>query len=271
MNGYLKNHIIGKGNFSDAMANHYISILLYNDLLLVSKDENSRICYHTTEKGKQMIRNYNTIQLFFSQVNNVRRERPDHRLEIAKIRNILIVEDDLDIGSALKAGLEEYGSTVELHNDPLTMLSAYKPRQFNLLVFDIHMPKLNGFDLYRLIESLTNVPMFVSSLHMKNIMTSSRKTFPSMDMKYFIRKPIPMKDLINRVNRLGTRIRLKKDFYLIGKNSIVLLSIIFISAISLSLISYQYSNSVSQEILDIARQDTDFKCKSTSQECHPVT
>lgn len=49
---------------------------------------------------------------------------------------------------------------------------------------------------------------------------------------------------------------MKKAFYLIGKNSIVLLSIIFISAISLSLISYQYSNSVSQEILDIARQDT---------------
>jgi predicted transcriptional regulator len=44
LNGSLKNHIIGKGNFSDAMANHYISILLYNDLLHVSKDENSRTC-----------------------------------------------------------------------------------------------------------------------------------------------------------------------------------------------------------------------------------
>ena len=49
---------------------------------------------------------------------------------------------------------------------------------------------------------------------------------------------------------------MKKISLLNGKSSVVLLSIIFISAISLSLISYQYSNSVSQEILDIARQDT---------------
>ena len=66
-----------------------------------------------------MIRNYNTIQEV-TQVNKVERERPDHALEIAKIRNILIVEDDLDIGSALKAGLEEYGFTVELHDDPFS-------------------------------------------------------------------------------------------------------------------------------------------------------
>jgi signal transduction histidine kinase len=49
---------------------------------------------------------------------------------------------------------------------------------------------------------------------------------------------------------------LKKASLLSSKSSIALLSIIFISAISLSLISYQYSNSVSKEILDIARQDT---------------
>lgn len=203
LNGSLKNHIIGKGNFSDAMANHYISILLYNDLLLVSKDENSRTCYQTTEKGKQMIRNYNTIQQLFSHVNDVGRERPDHRLEIAKIRNILIVEDDLDIGSSLKAGLEEYGFTVELHNDPLAMLSEYKPRQFNLLVFDIHMPKLNGFDLYRLIKKLDERATVCFLTAYEEYYDKFKKDFPSMDMKYFIRKPIPMKDLIDRIISLA--------------------------------------------------------------------
>lgn len=207
MNGSLKNHIIGKGNFSDAMANHYISILLYNDLLHVSRDENSRICYQTTEKGKQMIRNYNTIQQLFSQVNKVERERPDHALEIAKIRNILIVEDDLDIGSALKAGLEEYGFTVELHDDPLAMLSKYKPRQFNLLVFDIHMPKLDGFDLYRLIKKLDERAVVCFLTAYEEYYDEFKKAFPSMDMKYFIRKPIPMKDLIDRIIYLAQETR----------------------------------------------------------------
>lgn len=54
---------------------------------------------------------------------------------------------------------------------------------------------------------------------------------------------------------------MKPNFFLSGKSSIVLLLIIFISAISLSLISYQYSSSVSREILDIARQDTTSNAK----------
>jgi len=203
LKGSLKNHIIGKGNFSDAMANHYISILLYNDLLQVTRDENSRTCYQTTEKGRQMIRNYNTIQQLVSQLNNVKKERSDHTSEIAKIRNILIVEDDLDIGSALKAGLEQYGFTVQLHNDPLAMLSAYKPRQFNLLVFDIHMPKLNGFELYRLIKKLDEHVVVCFLTAYEEYFDEFKKSFPSMEMKYFIRKPNPMKDLIERVIRLA--------------------------------------------------------------------
>jgi predicted transcriptional regulator len=55
-NGSLKNHIVGKGNFRDPMANHYISILLYNELLstYVENENNGRTYYRTTNKGRNL-------------------------------------------------------------------------------------------------------------------------------------------------------------------------------------------------------------------------
>lgn len=199
LDGSLKNHIIGKGNFSDAMANHYVSILLYNDLLQVSREQNSRVCYRCTDKGRMMIKYYNSIQQLFSKAktSDIPRSRTD--LDVSDIRNILVIEDDEDIGSALKAGLEQYGFTVDLYNDPLAMLSSYKPSKYNLLVFDIHMPKLNGFDLYRLINKIDNKAVVCFLTAFEEYYDEFKRDFPAMDMKYFIRKPIPIRDLIDRL------------------------------------------------------------------------
>ena len=61
LEGSIKNHIIGKGNFSDSMTNHYLSILLYHNLLETYKDEgnSNRTYYKTTQNGKSIIGHYN--------------------------------------------------------------------------------------------------------------------------------------------------------------------------------------------------------------------
>jgi CheY-like chemotaxis protein/predicted transcriptional regulator len=199
LEGSLKNHIIGKGNFSDAMANHYISILLYNDLLQVSKEQNLRTSYRCTDKGRVMIKYYNSIQQLFTKAKAIDIPKSRTDLDISSIRNILVVEDDADIGSALKAGLEQYGFTVDLYNDPLAMLSSYKPEKYNLLVFDIHMPKLNGFDLYRLINKIDEKAIVCFLTAFEEYYDEFKRDFPAMDMKYFIRKPIPIRDLTDRL------------------------------------------------------------------------
>jgi predicted transcriptional regulator len=50
LDGSLKNHIIGKGNLSDSMTNHYLTLLLYHNLLETYKDEdnNKRKSSYTT-------------------------------------------------------------------------------------------------------------------------------------------------------------------------------------------------------------------------------
>ncbi len=63
-------------------------------------------------------------------------------------RRILLVDDDVDISTSLKIGLEDNGFIVDAFNDPLLALSNFKPGIYDLLLFDIRMPQLGSFDLY---------------------------------------------------------------------------------------------------------------------------
>ncbi|MFL6361720.1 MAG: response regulator [Nitrososphaeraceae archaeon] len=86
---------------------------------------------------------------------------------------ILLVDDDVDITTSLKIGLEDNGFVVDTFNDPLLALSNFKPGIYDLLLFDIRMPQLSGFDLYDKIKkkkTITKIVRSVISLHMILIM-----------------------------------------------------------------------------------------------------
>jgi two-component system, OmpR family, response regulator ChvI len=63
----------------------------------------------------------------------------------------LIVDDELDITSSLKIGLEcneDDEFKVDTFNDSIEALSNYKTGHYDLLLLDVNMPKMDGFDLY---------------------------------------------------------------------------------------------------------------------------
>jgi CheY-like chemotaxis protein/predicted transcriptional regulator len=208
--GSLKNHIIGKGNFSDAMANHYLSILLYHNLLESSRDENGRVYYKTTGKGRQFIGHYANIQGLFSRLEAAAQEndRQMPRLSSETIdrqtssKRILVVDDESDISSAIKIGLEDNGFAVNVFNDPLSALSSYRPGAYDLLILDVKMPKMNGFELYREIRKADSKAKvcFLTAFEMYG--EEFRRVFPSMDVKHFIQKPISMSDLVDQIRKL---------------------------------------------------------------------
>ena len=218
-NGSLKNHIVGKGNFSDSMANHYISILLYNELLstYVDNENNGRTYYRTTDKGRDLIYHYNQIQKLFttdkeSQINEPQTQTkfgsPTKAISSSEnqlaAKRLLIIDDEEDITSALKAGLEKYGINVDVSNNPVSTLSNYKPGYYDLVILDIRMPYIDGFELYKVIRKLDNKTKICFWTAFEVAYEQFVKTFPTMNEQYFIKKPVTLDDLVNRINKLMT-------------------------------------------------------------------
>jgi two-component system, OmpR family, response regulator ChvI len=69
---------------------------------------------------------------------------------------ILIVDDDPDITLTFRIGLEKNGFVVTIFNDPLKALSTFRAGLYDLLLLDVRMPRMNGFELYREIEKVDN-------------------------------------------------------------------------------------------------------------------
>lgn len=209
LNGSLKNHVVGKGNFSDSMANHYLSILLYRQFLQVRKDENNRSVYSTTERGRQLLNHYGAIQQLFSNAEPQKEaEKPTargSRNEVAKPQKairILIVDDEPDLTSAMKIGLSGEEYLVDVANDPQEVLKNYSPNSYDLLILDIRMPKMDGFQLFKEIRKIDRKVKVCYLTAFEVYYEEFKKAFPDVDISHFIRKPISMSDLVLQIRRL---------------------------------------------------------------------
>ncbi len=68
---------------------------------------------------------------------------------------ILIVEDEADIADLFAYHIREDGFAVEIKGDGLAGLKSIRTRPPNLLVLDLTLPKLSGFDVLRAIKNDT--------------------------------------------------------------------------------------------------------------------
>jgi two-component system response regulator ChvI len=113
------------------------------------------------------------------------------------------VDDDPDIANLYKLSLESDGFIVSSFNDPLSVLSNYKAGAYDLLLFDIRMPHMNGFELYqkiRLADKHAKV-CFISAF--EEFHTEFKESFPDLkEADCFIRKPIELESLTKKVKSL---------------------------------------------------------------------
>jgi CheY-like chemotaxis protein len=108
---------------------------------------------------------------------------------------ILLVDDEPDITAVLKKGLEQYGFEVHTSNNPAEVAAKYRPGSYDLLLLDVRMPKMNGFELYRKIRD-TDTDVKVCFLTAFEIYYDEfRRVFPKLHVRCFARKPITPADL----------------------------------------------------------------------------
>ena len=116
------------------------------------------------------------------------------------MKRIAVVDDEPDITTVLKKGLERHGFAVDIFNDPQAALVSYQPMYYDLMLIDIRMPRINGFNLYRQLKKKdTGVKVcFLTAFQI--YYEEFRKMFPTIDVKAFIRKPVSISNLVNQIN-----------------------------------------------------------------------
>ena len=116
------------------------------------------------------------------------------------MKKILVVDDEPDITLSIKNGLKRKGFEVDTYNDPLKALDDFKPDVYDLLLVDIRMPKLNGFELYRELKKKSENIRVCFFTAFEVYYDEFIKVFPALDVKCFIRKPITINELVMHIN-----------------------------------------------------------------------
>ena len=122
-------------------------------------------------------------------------------------KRILIVADDPDVTVTFKVGIKDSNNSAEVNkridvhtsNDPVIVLSEFKPNFYDLLLVDINMPHMNGFELCEKILGIDiNVKVcFMSSGEINR--EALREIYPTRQEGCFIRKPVSIDYLLKRI------------------------------------------------------------------------
>ena len=116
---------------------------------------------------------------------------------------ILIVEDEVLLANSLKTLLEKKGFTVEVAYDGETGKDYAETGVYDLLILDVMMPKLNGYDLARQVRAercATPILMLTAKGELED-----RIEGLNAGADYYLTKPFDTRELLACVNALLRR------------------------------------------------------------------
>jgi CheY-like chemotaxis protein len=120
----------------------------------------------------------------------------------SNIKKVMVVDDEADVISVLEIVLEENGFEVDAFEDPIVALKSYRAGVYDLLILDIKMSKMDGFELHDEIKKIDDNAkvcfLTASEMYYKN----SRK----LDKDFLIQKPIANEDLVEEINKILSRV-----------------------------------------------------------------
>jgi DNA-binding response OmpR family regulator len=119
-------------------------------------------------------------------------------------KRVLLVDDEPDLNLTLKITLEENRFKVDSFTDPLLALQNFKEQHgmYDLIILDIKMPEMNGYELYRHIKKIDDKVKVCFLTAGEMDYAAYEDIFNTLEVKCFIQKPIENKELIDRLNKI---------------------------------------------------------------------
>jgi DNA-binding response OmpR family regulator len=129
--------------------------------------------------------------------------RRDDVTKAGHSHKILVVDDEQDIVFTLKTILTEAGFSVDAFTNPSIAFEMFRPEKYELIILDIRMPGLNGFELYmKLLEQDNSIKvLFLTAVNEFSMYAKFKSSVSPMSGKrYYLQKPVDLPKLLQRVD-----------------------------------------------------------------------
>ena len=113
--------------------------------------------------------------------------------------SILLIDDENDIVVTLKKGLELKGFEVDAFDSSPQALQQFKPYRYDVVITEISMPILNGFEVYKLIRKQDEKVRIFFMTAFEVIEQEVKLAFPNLPPKSFITKTITIEKLVTLI------------------------------------------------------------------------
>jgi DNA-binding NtrC family response regulator len=108
----------------------------------------------------------------------------------------MVVDDEPDVAATIKMGLEREGFIVDTFTEPQTALDHFKPDYYAMVITDIRMPVMSGFELYRELKKKDEKIKVAFMTAFEIYESEFNKVFKNTEVKLFFKKPVRISDLM---------------------------------------------------------------------------
>lgn len=121
---------------------------------------------------------------------------------------VLVVEDEPALLETLAYALGKQGYAVSTANDGLLALEVARKEHPDLVILDVMLPRLDGFEICRILRQETSVPILMLTARTEEV---DKVVGLEVGADDYLTKPFSMRELVARVKALLRRVRLVRE------------------------------------------------------------
>lgn len=178
-----------------------------NDYVIMSRSRSYLLSSNHPNQYPYLIRSFLPSSSFernmgVHTLTNEKYDTPHSRINSTAIddKRILIVDDDVDIARFFKLAFDRAGFITDVSNNPISALTNFKRGTYDLLLLDINMPQMTGFELYNKISQIDGEVKVCFVTAFEEYYSEFKTEFPHLnELECYIKKPVGMGNLIQAV------------------------------------------------------------------------